>query len=109
VARQYEATRPGYPPELAKFVAATAALAAGAPVLEVGCGTGQLTERLVPFGFTLTAIDIGASMVEIARERVTGDGVTFLAASFEELDADAGLTLEAYVTMARGRGTVCGG
>ena len=90
VARLYQATRPGYPPELVEFVAATAGVGAGAAVLEVGCGTGQLTERLAPLGFALTAIDLGASMVEAARERVPGGRVAFLAVSFEELDADAG-------------------
>jgi ubiquinone/menaquinone biosynthesis C-methylase UbiE len=87
VARLYAATRPGYPEELAQFVVVTAGVAAGAAVLEVGCGTGQLTARLVPFGFALTAIDAGASMIEVARERVTEGGVAFTAVSFEELDA----------------------
>jgi ubiquinone/menaquinone biosynthesis C-methylase UbiE len=87
VARLYEATRPGYPPELAGFVAATAGAGPGAAVLEVGCGTGQLTERLVPLRFALTAIDVGASMIEVARERITAGDVTFLAVPFEELDA----------------------
>jgi ubiquinone/menaquinone biosynthesis C-methylase UbiE len=87
VARLYEATRPGYPPELAGFIAATAGAGPGAAVLEVGCGTGQLTERLVPLGFTLTAIDVGASMIEIARERITTGDVAFRAVPFEELDA----------------------
>ncbi|HEY0937091.1 MAG TPA: class I SAM-dependent methyltransferase [Trebonia sp.] len=86
VARLYAATRPGYPPELAQFVAATAGARAGAPVLEVGCGTGQLTSALLPFGFALTAIDIGTSMIEVARERAAA-GVTFRVASFEDLDA----------------------
>jgi SAM-dependent methyltransferase len=90
VARLYQATRPGYPAELVEFVAVTAGIGAGSPVLEVGCGTGQLTEALVPLGFALTAIDLGASMVEVARERVPGDGVTFRAVAFEDLDADPG-------------------
>jgi SAM-dependent methyltransferase len=88
VARQYAATRPGYPPGLARFVAETAGAGPGAPVLEVGCGTGQLTQTLLPFGFTLTAIDLGASMIEVARERITGDGVAFRVASFEEFEAE---------------------
>lgn len=87
VARLYEATRPGYPAGLAEFVAATAGAGAAAAVLEVGCGTGQLTERLVPLRFALTAIDVGAAMIEVARERFTGDGVVFHAVAFEELDA----------------------
>ncbi len=36
VARLYQATRPGYPAELAEFAVATAGLGPGAPVLEVG-------------------------------------------------------------------------
>jgi SAM-dependent methyltransferase len=90
VARLYQATRPGYPPELAGFVAATASVGAGDPVLEVGCGTGQLTEALLPFGFTLTAIDLGPGMIAVARERIGADGVFFRAVPFEELDAAPG-------------------
>jgi SAM-dependent methyltransferase len=90
VARLYQATRPGYPAELTEFVAATASVGAGDPVLEVGCGTGQLTQALLPFGFTLTAIDLGAAMIEVARERIGADGVSFLAVPFEELDAAPG-------------------
>jgi SAM-dependent methyltransferase len=86
----YAETRPGYPAELAGFVAATASVGAGDPVLEVGCGTGQLTSALAPFGFALTAIDLGPSMIEIARERAGADGVTFLASSFESLEAPPG-------------------
>jgi SAM-dependent methyltransferase len=90
VARLYAATRPGYPAELAGFVVATASVGAGDPVLEVGCGTGQLTSVLAPFGFALTAIDLGPSMIEVARERAGAAGVTFLASSFESLDAPPG-------------------
>jgi SAM-dependent methyltransferase len=88
VARLYAATRPGYPQELADFAVTTAGAGPGSAVLEVGCGTGQLTERLARLRCALTAIDVGASMTEVARERVTGGGdVAFLAVSFEELDA----------------------
>jgi ubiquinone/menaquinone biosynthesis C-methylase UbiE len=90
VASLYQATRPGYPAELAGFVAVTAGIGPGSPVLEVGCGTGQLTEALVPLGCALTAIDLGASMIEAARERVPGGSVTFQAVAFEDLNADAG-------------------
>ncbi len=90
VARLYQETRPGYPPELTGFVAATASVGAGDPVLEVGCGTGQLTQALLPFGFALTAIDLGAAMIEVASERIGAGGVTFRAVAFEELDAAPG-------------------
>ncbi len=90
MARLYAATRPGYPAELVAFVAATALVSPGDPVLEVGCGTGQLTTSLAPLRFALTAIDLGPSMIEVARERAGAGAVTFLATSFEEFDADPG-------------------
>ena len=57
IADLYEASRPGYPARVAEFVVATAGLGAGASVLEIGCGTGKLTERLAHSGFLVTAID----------------------------------------------------
>jgi len=47
--------------------------------LEVGCGTGWLTERLVQFGPT-TAIDLSPRAIEIARRR--GLDTEFLAGDF---------------------------
>src|SRR5271166_3021602 len=40
----------------------------GVSILEVGCGTGWLTERLVRFGPT-TAIDLSPRAIAIARSR----------------------------------------
>src|SRR6185437_8494716 len=87
IARRYEASRPGYPSHVVEFVTATAGLGPQAAVLEVGCGTGQLTERLAYSGFRLTAIDIGPSMIAAARRRLAGTEVSFQTTSFEELDA----------------------
>jgi 2-polyprenyl-3-methyl-5-hydroxy-6-metoxy-1,4-benzoquinol methylase len=69
VTELYEASRLSYPGEIAEFAVATAGLVAGSAALEVGCGTGQLTEPLAGFGFSLTAIDIGRSMIATARHR----------------------------------------
>lgn len=87
-AQLYEASRPGYPNRIVEFVVATAGLGAGSPVLEVGCGTGQLTESLAGLGFDLTAIDIGPSMINGARQRLGGSAVSFQVSSFEEFTAD---------------------
>jgi ubiquinone/menaquinone biosynthesis C-methylase UbiE len=87
IAERYEDSRPGYPARVTDFVTTTAALAPGAAVLEIGCGTGQLTERLAGHGFRLTAIDIGPSMVAAARRRINETAVSFQATSFEDLDA----------------------
>lgn len=87
IAGRYEVARPGYPAHVVEFVTTAAGLGPGAAVLEIGCGTGQLTERLACSGFRLTAIDIGASMIAAARRRLTGAEVSFQVTSFEHLDA----------------------
>lgn len=87
VAQLYEATRRGYPASLVEFVLTTAALRTGSAVLEIGCGTGQLTESLAGYGFTVTAIDIGPSMIAAAQRRLAGSAVSFQVVSFEDLTA----------------------
>ncbi len=89
IAARYAESRPGYPAHIVEFVAATAGLGPGAAVLEIGCGTGQLTTRLACFGFRLTAIDIGPSMIAAARRRLSGAGagISFQVTSFEDLAA----------------------
>ena len=42
----------------------------GKRVLEVGCGTGPLTEWLVNQGAAVVACDLSAAMLEIARSRI---------------------------------------
>jgi SAM-dependent methyltransferase len=94
VAERYQAVRPGYPGRVVESVITAAGLGPGAAVLEVGCGTGQLTERLARPGLRVTAIDIGASMIAAARRRVTSTDVSFQVTSFEDLDvADASFDL----------------
>jgi ubiquinone/menaquinone biosynthesis C-methylase UbiE len=90
IADLYEASRPGYPARVVEFVTATAGLGPGAAVLEIGCGTGQLTQRLARSGFRLTAIDIGPALIAAARRRVTGADVSFQVTPFEDLTAADG-------------------
>jgi SAM-dependent methyltransferase len=87
VAQLYQASRRGYPAHIVEFVVTTAALRVGSAVLEVGCGTGQLTEGLACYGFNLTAIDIGPSMIAAARRRLDGSAVLFQVGSFEDFAA----------------------
>ncbi|MBW2270608.1 MAG: class I SAM-dependent methyltransferase [Deltaproteobacteria bacterium] len=56
------------------FVAAAAARR-DAQVLEIGCGTGALTERLVAGGAQVTAVDQNPEMLERARARLAEVGV----------------------------------
>jgi ubiquinone/menaquinone biosynthesis C-methylase UbiE len=87
VAQLYDATRPGYPAEIVEFLAATAGAGTGSAVLEVGCGTGQLTRDLARLGFDLTAIDIGPAMVAMARRALADAPVSFRTCSFEDFAA----------------------
>ncbi len=74
-------------------------LAPDASVLDVGCGTGIVTERLlalVPRGRVL-AIDASPAMVEVARERL-GDRATVLCQ--DALQLDVGERVDALVSTA---------
>ncbi len=90
VAELYDTSRRGYPSQIVEVAATTAGLHPGSAVLEVGCGTGQLTESLARLGVDLTAIDIGPSMVQAAGRRLADCGVCFKTASFEEFAAPEG-------------------
>lgn len=90
VAPLYQAWRQGYPKEVVKWMAETAGLGEGSAVLEVGCGTGQLTAVLAQHPFAVTAIDISAAMIEVARQLVCSPDVAFVAVPFEEFIAPEG-------------------
>jgi ubiquinone/menaquinone biosynthesis C-methylase UbiE len=90
VAARYQAVRPGYARAIVDFTLATAGIGAGDRVLDVGCGTGQLTGSLTGRGFRLTAIDLGPSMISAARQRLPEPGVSFQISSFEDFTAAKG-------------------
>jgi len=51
VAELDDATRQSYPAEMVDAIVANAAIGPDAAVLEIGCGTGQLTRQLVGRAF----------------------------------------------------------
>jgi SAM-dependent methyltransferase len=54
-------------------------------VLEVGCGSGQLTRALVARGLRVTALEPGKSLIALARQNLEGAGaVEFVNAQFED-------------------------
>ena len=86
VAEAYDRERPSYPDELIDAACSIAGLRAGSRVLEVGSGTGKLTEALVARGLVVDAVDPGANMIAFARKRVRdADTVEFHLGRFEEL------------------------
>jgi ubiquinone/menaquinone biosynthesis C-methylase UbiE len=46
------------------------ALAAGGPVLELGCGTGRVTIPIAAAGVDITGVDSSPAMLDIARRKV---------------------------------------
>ena len=50
-------------------LAITLALPAGARILDVGCGSGWLSEYFARLGYDVTGIDISPDLIEMARER----------------------------------------
>lgn len=72
----------------------------GMHVLEIGCGTGAVTERLVRRGAQVTALDCNPEMIERARERLAGVGaekVCWLERTAAEIDVLPAASLDAVV------------
>jgi SAM-dependent methyltransferase len=87
VAEAYDAARPSYPVELVDVAIAAGGLGSASRILEIGCGTGKLTELLVDRGLRIHAVEPGANLVEAARRRL-GDttAVEFEIATFEDAE-----------------------
>jgi len=64
----------------------------GKKVLEIGCGTGRITELLVRWGAEVTATDISAEMLDVARARFGKQRLspvpTFRVMSITDIDID---------------------
>lgn len=90
VAGRYLDCRHGYPADVVDWMVATAGVSGGGRILEIGCGTGQLTAYLAALSASVVAIDIAPSMVDQARRQLAGSAVRFEAVSFEEFEAEPG-------------------
>jgi SAM-dependent methyltransferase len=85
IAAEYDRHRPAYPGELVDQACRVAGVGRGDEVLEVGCGTGQLTRSLLARGLRVTAVEPGGRLLALARENLAGAGtVEFVPARFED-------------------------
>jgi ubiquinone/menaquinone biosynthesis C-methylase UbiE len=85
IAAEYDRHRPAYPDELVDQACQVAGLGSGDHVLEIGCGSGQLTRSLVARGLHVTALEPGTSLIALARQNLDGAGeVEFVNAQFEQ-------------------------
>lgn len=90
VRRAYSRTASGYDTRWGRYLDRTVSMTveavptrAGGPLIDIGCGTGLLLERLVERGTGLeaTGVDISYEMLDIARQRLGGRADLLLADS----------------------------
>lgn len=85
VAAEYDRRRPAYPDELIDQACQVAGIGSGDQVLEVGCGSGQLTRALLARGLHVTALEPGRRLIALARRNLEGAGETeYVNARFED-------------------------
>lgn len=83
--------------DVAFFVEAAAA--AGAPVLEIGCGTGRVLIPTARAGVDIVGLDQSPGMLEVCRNRLleeppaVGDRVTLVQADMRQFDLGGSFTL----------------
>jgi len=74
VAVEYDRDRPAYPDALIDQACKVAGISDGDRVLEIGCGTGQLTRSLLARGLRVTALEPGDQLIGIAEESLKDAG-----------------------------------
>ena len=85
MAVEYDRRRPTYPDELVDQACQVAGIGSGDHVLEVGCGSGQLTRGLVARGLHVTALEPSKNLIALARQNLEGAGeLEFVNAQFED-------------------------
>ena len=96
IAAEYDRRRPAYPDQLIDQACRVAGIGGGDDVLEVGCGSGQLTRGLLARGLHVTALEPGPSLIALARRNLAGAGqAEFVNAKLE----DASLPRERFAAV----------
>ena len=72
VAEYYNRYRGGYPEPVVDAMVASSRLGKGSRVLELGCGTGQLSVPLAERGVELLAVDLGPHLAAFAHANLAG-------------------------------------
>jgi SAM-dependent methyltransferase len=89
-ARLYDDARPQYPDAVFEDIVGWAGLRPDDAILEIGCGSGQATEGFASRGLAVTAIDPGANLIAIAREKLARfPKVEFVETTFEDFEPRA--------------------
>jgi SAM-dependent methyltransferase len=84
IAEDYDRHRPTYPDAVVDR--ACEGIGPGAAVLEIGCGTGQLTRSLLARGLRVTAVEPGEQLIARARDQLNAvEDVQFVNARLEDV------------------------
>ena len=85
-AERYNTFRPQYPEALFDKLIKDIGINNHSELLEIGLGTGQATKPLAKVGAEITAIELGAALVDKARKELQQyTNVHVMAGSFEEI------------------------
>ncbi len=85
----YDRTRPRWNVDLVQRFFDHGTLVHGDPVLEIGAGTGQLTEALLDFGFKVVALEPGHQMAKTLRRKFGRQGhFQVVEEFFEEFESE---------------------
>jgi ubiquinone/menaquinone biosynthesis C-methylase UbiE len=89
VAALYDEVRPGYPPAIVDAAVALAGLPSGGRILEIGCGTGQITVPFAMRGYAILALEPGNALAALAARKCRAyPQVEVLESTFEAWPAD---------------------
>lgn len=75
--------RPPYPARVYDLLTTECGLGPGSRVLEIGAGPGTATAELLARGAEVVAVEPGAGLAALLRERLGGDRLTVIEADFE--------------------------
>jgi SAM-dependent methyltransferase len=90
IADLYDRYRPSYPERLVDDVVAFSGIHPDGRILEIGCGTGQLTRLFARRGFSIRCVELGANLARLAERNCAEFGrVRIEVSSFEEWPAPA--------------------
>ncbi len=90
VAELYDRARPLYPRAIVDDIVALTGAQPGDRVLEIGCGTGQITVPLAERGVRITALEPGTELAAIARAKLAAyPDAAVVELRFEDYDLPA--------------------
>ena len=87
IAALYDRARPSYPTRAVSDLLDQCGVDGSSRILEIGCGTGQLTRHLAPTAAAIRCVEPGSALASIARANLAHfPNVEITTTTFEELE-----------------------